>query len=50
MTKFTEEYTQYQNDKIYTITDYELKQIAILEMTLIYNEYVSMIDEKVRFE
>lgn len=50
MTKFTEEYTQYQNDKIYTITDDELKQRAILEMTLIYNEYVSMIDEKVRFE
>ena len=50
MTEFTEEYTQYQNDRIYSLTDDELKQRAILEMTLIYNEYVSMIDEKVRFE
>ena len=47
MTKFTEEYTQYQNDKIYTITDDELKQIAILEMTsnynAFYNEFVNMV-------
>ncbi len=50
MTEFAEEYTQYMNDKVYSLTDDELKQIAILEMTLIYNEYVSMIDEKVRFE
>lgn len=50
MSEFTEEYTQYQNDRIYSLTDDELKQRAILEMTLIYNEYVSMIDEKVRFE
>ncbi len=50
MSGFTEEYTQYQNDRIYSLTDDELKQRAILEMTLIYNEYVSMIDEKVRFE
>ena len=50
MTEFVEEYTQYQNDRIYSLTDDELKQRAILEMTLIYNEYVSMIDEKVRFE
>ena len=50
MTEFAEEYTQYINDRIYTLTDDELKQRAFLEMTLIYNEYVSMIDEKVRFE
>lgn len=43
MTEFTEEYTQYQNDKIYTITDDELKQRAILEMTLKYNEFYNMI-------
>ena len=47
---FVEEYTQYQNDRIYSLTDYELKQRAILEMTLISNECFSMIDEKVRFE
>ena len=50
MAEFAEEYPQYMNDRIYSLTDYELKQRAILEMTLIYNEYVSMIDEKVRFE
>ena len=50
MTEFAEEYTQYMNDKVYSLTDDELKQIAILEMTLIYNEYFRMIDEKVRFE
>lgn len=50
MTEFAEEYTKYQNDKIYTITDDELKQRAFLEMTLIYNEYVKMFDEMVRFE
>ena len=50
MSGFVDEYTQYQNDRIYSLTDDELKQRAILEMTLIYNEYVSMIDEKVRFE
>ena len=50
MSGFVEEYTQYMNDRIYTLTDDELKQRAFLEMTLIYNEYVSMIDEKVRFE
>lgn len=50
MSGFVEEYTQYQNDRIYSLTDDEFKQRAILEMTLIYNEYVSMIDEKVRFE
>ena len=50
MTEFAEEYPQYMNDIVYSLTDDELKQRAILEMTLIYNEYVSMIDEKVRFE
>lgn len=50
MTEFAEEYTQYMNDKVYSLTDYELKQRAILEMTLIYNEFFNMIDEKVRFE
>lgn len=50
MTELAEEYTKYLNDSIYSLTDDELKQRAILEMTLIYNEYVSMIDEKVRFE
>ena len=50
MAEFAEEYPQYMNDRIYSLTDYELKQRAILEMTLIYNEYVNMIDEKVRFE
>ena len=43
MTEFVEEYTQYLNDKIYTITDDELKQRAILEMTLKYNEFYNMI-------
>ena len=50
MTEFAEEYPQYMNDIVYSLTDDELKQRAILEMTLIYNEYVNMIDEKVRFE
>ena len=50
MSGFVEEYTQYMNDRIYTLTDGDLKQRAILEMTLISNEYFSMIDEKVRFE
>lgn len=50
MTELAEEYTKYLNDSIYSLDDDELKQRAILEMTLIYNEYVSMIDEKVRFE
>ena len=50
MTEFAEEYPQYMNNIVYSLTDDELKQRAILEMTLIYNEYVSMIDEKVRFE
>ena len=43
MTEFVEEYTQYMNDKVYTITDDELKQRAILEMTLKYNEFYNMI-------
>lgn len=43
MTEFTEEYTQYQNEKIYTITDDELKQRAFLEMTSKYNEFYNMI-------
>ncbi len=50
MTEFVEEYPQYMNDKVYSLTDYELKQRAILEITLIYNEFFNMIDEKVRFE
>lgn len=50
MTEFAEEYPQYMNDKVYSLTDDELKQRAILEMTLINNEYFRMIDEKVRFE
>lgn len=50
MTELAEEYTKYLNDSIYSLDDDEFKQRAILEMTLIYNEYVSMIDEKVRFE
>ena len=43
MTEFVEEYTQYMNDKVYTITDDELKQRAFLEMTLKYNEFYNMI-------
>ena len=47
MTEFAEEYTQYMNDKVYTLTDDELKQIAILEMTsnynAFYNEFVNMV-------
>ena len=47
MTEFTEEYTQYMNDKVYSLTDDELKQIAILEMTsnynAFYNEFVNMV-------
>lgn len=50
MTEFAEEYPQYMNDKVYSLTDDELKQRAILEITLIYNEFFNMIDEKVRFE
>ena len=47
MTEFVEEYTQYMNDKVYSLTDDELKQIAILEMTsnynALYNELVNMV-------
>lgn len=47
MTEFAEEYTQYMNDKVYNLTDDELKQIAILEMTsnynALYNEFVNMV-------
>ena len=43
MTEFVEEYTQYMNDKVYTITDDELKQRAFLEMTSKYNEFYNMI-------
>lgn len=47
MTEFAEEYTQFINDRIYTLTDDELKQIAILEMTsnynAFYNEFVNMV-------
>ena len=45
MTEFAEEYPQYMNDKVYSLTDYELKQRAILETTLLYNEYFNTIDE-----
>lgn len=47
MTEFTEEYTKYLNDSIYSLTDDELKQRAILEMTsdynALYNEFVNMV-------
>lgn len=47
MTEFAKEYTQYMNDKVYSLTDDELKQIAILEMTsnynTLYNEFVNMV-------
>ena len=47
MTEFAEEYTQYMNDKVYSLTDDELKQIAILEMTsnynALYNEFVNKV-------
>lgn len=45
MTEFTEEYTRYLNDSIYSLTDDELKQRAILETTLLYNEYFNIIDD-----
>lgn len=47
MSGFVEEYTQYMNDRIYTLTDGDLKQRAILEMTsnynALYNEFVNMV-------
>ena len=50
MTEFAEEYTQYMNDRIYTLTDDELKQRAFLEMTsnynAFYNEFVNMVKLK----
>ena len=50
MTEFAEEYTQYINDRIYTLTDDELKQRAFLEMTsnynAFYNEFVNMVKLK----
>ena len=50
MTEFAEEYTQYMNDRIYTLTDDELKQRAFLEMTsnynAFYNEFVNMVKVK----
>lgn len=45
MTEFTEEYTKYLNDSIYSLTDDELKHRAILETTLLYNEYFNIIDD-----
>ena len=45
MTEFAEEYTKYLNDSIYSLTDDELKQRAILETTLLYNEYFNTIDD-----
>ena len=45
MTEFTEEYTKYLNDSIYSLADDELKQRAILETTLLYNEYFNIIDD-----
>ncbi|MBR6775590.1 MAG: serine/threonine protein kinase [Bacteroidales bacterium] len=50
MSGFVEEYTQFINDKVYTLTDDELKQRAFLEMTsnynTFYNEFVNMVKVK----